>query len=57
MNRYASRAPSLSQSIQVNNEEEGSQNLSKINSGRNVAVATTGDYLGNLDLWVTIVFE
>ena len=57
MNRYASRVPILLQSIQANNKEEGSQNLSKINSGRNVAVATIGDYLGNLDLWVTIVFE
>ena len=40
-----------------NNNEEGPRKLSKINSGRTVAVATTGNYLGNLDLWVIIVFE
>ena len=39
------------------NNEEGPRNLSKINSGRTVAAATTGDYLGNLDIWVIIVFE
>jgi len=52
-----SRVPSLWQSIQANKDEEGSQGLSDIKSGRNVAVATTGDYLGNLDLWVADVFE
>ena len=39
------------------NNEEGSHSLSEVKSGRTVAVATTGDYLGNLDLWAIIIFE
>ena len=33
--------------------EEGPEILRDL--GRNIAVATTGDYLGNLDLWVIIL--
>ena len=33
----------------------GPEFKTKINLGRTVAAATTGDYLVNLDLWVTIV--
>ena len=37
------------------NDEEGPRILIRINLGRTVVAATTGDFLVNLDLWVIIL--